>query len=356
MINMKIVRMMRGGKLKNSIYFVKRLPCVMAEDKMQKKTMFSIIIPIYKVEDYLERCVMSVMNQTYRNIEILLIDDGSPDNCPQMCEEFARQDNRIKVIHKENTGVADTRNIGICTATGEYILFLDSDDSIDADTCERFLSVIENNQFPDVVVGRIKRIAKDVTVMNSYPDFRTFTGEEFMLYAFQNSRYFSVAPVNNAYRRQYLLDNKLFFEKGLLYEDERWTPIVIMQAKRLVNTDIEFYNYYIRENSFTTAKNRGAKTVHLIRTVDYLTEQYKYIKNDELRARLMDYLVGLYLHAVHSGDLYAKKEYIKKAFVWENALTKRNKLKAALFCVSPGLYRMINDMEKIKSRDKESFQ
>lgn len=90
--------------------------------------LISVIIPIYKVEEYLEQCVKSVLNQTYRDIEVILVDDGSPDNCPAMCDAFAKNDTRIKVIHKPNGGSSDARNVGTQSATGDYILYMDSDD------------------------------------------------------------------------------------------------------------------------------------------------------------------------------------------------------------------------------------
>lgn len=95
--------------------------------------LISVIIPVYNVEQYLDRCVQSVLNQTYRNLEILLVDDGSPDRCPQMCDEYARQDSRVKVIHKENGGLSSARNAGLEIVTGNYIGFVDSDDYIASD-------------------------------------------------------------------------------------------------------------------------------------------------------------------------------------------------------------------------------
>ena len=93
--------------------------------------LISVIIPIYNVEAYLDECIASVIAQTYSNLEIILVDDGSPDNCPQMCDEWAAKDSRIRVIHKENGGLSDARNAGIDIATGEYIAFVDSDDWIE---------------------------------------------------------------------------------------------------------------------------------------------------------------------------------------------------------------------------------
>lgn len=112
----------------------------------------SIIVPVYKVEHELDRCVKSLLGQTYKNIEIILVDDGSPDCCPKMCDEFARQDNRVKVVHKRNGGLSDARNAGLKVASGEYVLYVDSDDYIDIDSCERFMEA-RNNENVDIIVG-----------------------------------------------------------------------------------------------------------------------------------------------------------------------------------------------------------
>ena len=93
----------------------------------------SVIVPVYNVENYLRRCVDSIINQTYKNLEIILVDDGSPDNCPVICDEYAQKDSRIKVIHKENGGLSSARNCGMDMATGEYIGFVDGDDWIESD-------------------------------------------------------------------------------------------------------------------------------------------------------------------------------------------------------------------------------
>ena len=100
---------------------------------MKNKDLISIIIPVYNVEKYLEECIESVINQTYRNLEIILVDDGSTDKCLETCKEYEKRDNRIKVIHQENAGVSVARNVGIDFSTGQYIGFVDSDDFIEKD-------------------------------------------------------------------------------------------------------------------------------------------------------------------------------------------------------------------------------
>ena len=108
----------------------------------EEKIKFSVVLPIYNVEKYLNRCLDSVMNQTYKKIEIILVDDGSPDNCPQMCDNWAKVDDRIKVVHKKNAGLGEARNSGLDVATGDYIAFFDSDDYIDTRLFEELYTVI----------------------------------------------------------------------------------------------------------------------------------------------------------------------------------------------------------------------
>lgn len=105
----------------------------------------SVIIPVYKVEKYLDRCIESIVNQTYKNLEIILVDDGSPDNCPSICDEWAKKDSRILVIHKDNGGVSSARNAGLDVATGVYIGFVDSDDWIDNDMYQFLMDCLSNN-------------------------------------------------------------------------------------------------------------------------------------------------------------------------------------------------------------------
>ena len=101
----------------------------------------SVIVPIYKTEQFLSKCIDSIINQTYKNLEIILVDDGSPDNCPKICDEYAKRDNRIKVIHKENGGLSSARNAGIEIATGDFSAFVDSDDWIDSDMYESLVKL-----------------------------------------------------------------------------------------------------------------------------------------------------------------------------------------------------------------------
>ena len=299
---------------------------------------FSIIIPIYNVEPYLARCVESALGQSYPNVEVILVDDGSPDRCPEMCDEYAKKDSRVKVIHKPNGGLSSARNAGIKAATGEYVIFLDSDDSIDADACERFQQVILENNRPDVVIGNTNWISEDQRkIINRYKRCEIFKGTDFLKYIFSESSDFCMLAPNNICRREYLLQNQLFFEENLLHEDERWTPQVLLNAETVLNTNVAFYNYYIRSGSITTAKKKKNAT-DIIATVRFLKEKYEAIEDRSLKKRLMDYLGSLYFQAIYIGHLSKDKEYIDKKLALKLAKSLKNKIRAMLFCVSPTLY------------------
>ena len=130
-------------------------------------SLISVIVPIYNVEKYLDKCVDSIINQTYKNLEIILVDDGSPDNCPKMCDDYAKKDSRIKVVHKENGGLSDARNAGMKVATGEYVSFIDSDDWIDLETFSISMAKIEECN-AQIVAFNIINVATNITQYNNY--------------------------------------------------------------------------------------------------------------------------------------------------------------------------------------------
>ena len=130
----------------------------------------SVVVPVYNVEKYLDRCVSSIVNQTYSNLEIILVDDGSPDRCPELCDAWARRDNRIRVIHKQNTGLGMARNTGIENATGDYICFFDSDDYIHRETIEKACRVMNGNEVQIVIFGMARMSARGKLVGNVIPE------------------------------------------------------------------------------------------------------------------------------------------------------------------------------------------
>ena len=207
----------------------------------------SIILPIYKVEEYLNQCVNSIVNQTYRNLEIILVDDGSPDECPRMCDKWAEKDNRIKVIHKENGGLSDARNAGMKIATGDYISFIDSDDYISLDFFETLYNVAIT-QNADIV---------ECSIVDCYEDGRIDEYEDDAgIVSFNTEEALSGLIAENPFHQH--VWNKLYlssialavpFAVGKLNEDEFWTYQVFGQAKRVAKINKTMYFYLQRSGS-----------------------------------------------------------------------------------------------------------
>lgn len=212
--------------------------------------MVSVIVPVYKVEDYLEKCIQSIQNQTYRDLEIILVDDGSPDQCGQICDRYKAQDERIQVIHKENGGLSDARNFGIDTATGEYILFVDSDDYIHPRMVEILLKELEDAG-ADLAVCAFRQVDEAETVPEDVAAggdavSESFTGQEIM----NNLQYRNLLTVvawNKLYRRQ--LFAQLRYPKGKIHEDEFLVHRLLHLCKKTVYIQDELYYYVRREGS-----------------------------------------------------------------------------------------------------------
>ena len=208
----------------------------------------SVIIPIYKVENYLNRCVESVVNQSYQNLEIILVDDGSPDNCPKMCDEWAEKDERIKVIHKENGGLSDARNAGMDEISGEYVFFVDSDDWIHRDTL-KILMMFQKNHDVDIVECKALPISKEVT--DAQIDVENITLSVFdtkeAMASLLREKPLKQTVWNKLYKRKII--DSIKFEVGKYHEDEFWTYQIFDKAKEILFLDVELYYYYQRQDS-----------------------------------------------------------------------------------------------------------
>lgn len=315
----------------------------------------SIIVPIYKVEDYLDRCVKSLVNQTYTNIEIVLVNDGSPDNCPIMCDNYAKEDSRIKVIHKENGGLSDARNYGIKAAQSEYVLFVDSDDYLEPFTCEEFVKILDKGQV-DIIAANAKMIENNkVSYMRRYinNDEVSVTGPEFLKQQLTHGIMYMAAWLN-LYKTTFLIDNNLQFKVGLLHEDEEFTPRAFLKANNVKVMNMDFYNYIIRSGSITKTDNLAKNGVHIVQTCYELHELYDKLEDQELKALLKDNLVTKYMIGFQIGGLYRSnyKHILKKEFILVNASSKKNKLKARIFFIDIRLYYYLNKAIKFFSSFK----
>ncbi len=220
--------------------------------------LISVIVPIYKVEEYLLDCVKSITAQTYKNLEIILVDDGSPDRCPEMCDQLAAEESRIKVIHKPNGGLSDARNAGIEASTGEYVFFVDSDDYWINNHCVTDLvECLDNNEGADIIFfGRTTFIGDNVYVtMPPQPKNINTQGKTHALAALLRESDFISSACQKLIRLSLLKDNKVYFEKGMLSEDLDWSIRLYLIANKYGSVYSPFYGYRKREGSITQSFN-----------------------------------------------------------------------------------------------------
>lgn len=216
---------------------------------MNKEELISVIIPIYNVEKYLKTCIESVIQQTYKNLEIILVNDGSTDNCLNICNKYKKKDNRIKVINKKNGGLADARNVGLENSTGIYVAFVDSDDFIEKDMYEML--------YQDLKVNRADIVGCDYYIYNTlkYSKSDNITkGKKIMtteeaLIKMNQLRGFGVSACNKLYRKE--IFKEIRFPVGKISEDWFIMYKILDKAKKIVYNPVAKYYYRQRTGSIT---------------------------------------------------------------------------------------------------------
>lgn len=268
----------------------------------------SIIVPVYKVENELDRCVRSLLNQTHQNIEIILVDDGSPDRCPELCDGYAVEDQRVKVIHKKNGGLSDARNAGLREATGDYIMYVDSDDYIDLDSCQRFIKAIEKEAVDIVAGGAVKESSDDREEMlhTSTPEGKIYSSGYFIKKSIRAHQWYAPAPFN-IYKRDFLIKNELYFKVGRYFEDMEMLPRVFLAAEKISCIDGIFYHYIVRKESIMTSETNPKKEKDSIQNLTEWKERFDQISDRGLRKCLYGMFVKCYLHECRT---YAIKDWL----------------------------------------------
>ena len=234
--------------------------------------LISVIVPVYKVEKYLDRCVESITNQTYKNLEIILVDDGSPDNCPKMCDEWVQKDSRIKVIHKENGGLSDARNAGMAIATGEVISFIDSDDYIDLNMYELLINKMHETD-SDIVSCGVNWVDESGGVLKCDMVLSdvVFSTEEAMKELLDDGAL--KQPVwNRIYKREIALT--IPFEKGKCHEDVFWSYQAVGKSKRICVINHAFY-YYVQRSDSIMGQSFSEKRLDALEANHYRCEYIK---------------------------------------------------------------------------------
>lgn len=312
--------------------------------------LITIVIPVYNVKKYIERCIKSVINQTYKNIEIILVDDGSTDESGDICDEYAKKDNRIKVIHKKNGGLSDARNFGIDAANGKYISFVDSDDFVTNNYVEVLYNLIKNND-SDISVCIWKNIFEDNKTKKSY--FTLFHREitatnlvmlQHMLY----QKLFDTSACAKLYDIS-LFDN-IRFPKGKLYEDLATTYKLFLKSKTISYSNDEIYYYFVRNNSITQSEFKE-KDMDLIEISETLLKtlmevDYKMgLRNKLTNAAISRYLSGNFTVLKKTNTEKLKKyndvciQNIKKYGRYNIHARLKNNIALLLFKINPKLIK-----------------
>lgn len=322
------------------------------KDKYMSDLKISVIVPIYKVEKYLDRCIDSIINQTYKHLEIILVDDGSPDHCPQMCDEWAKKDNRIKVIHKINGGVSSARNAGLDVATGEYIQFVDSDDYLELNACETLVDKMITND-ADIVVSGFTPIGNHVKCIKAV-DFAT---RNFMQ-GVQNLYICGVlnAIWNKLYKKN--LINHIRFQEKMKYGEDLLFNLQYMQnCQLIVYTSEPLYNYVNTPGSVVHSFSKQCFNDHC-KIYDYIEKEYKkkysqYLQFfNKMQSNLILFVFTSLVQTTtltnkQKKDLiktYTNTTYFKKAKQYATSLVK----KIQCFLLQRNCFKILKLLYKIK--------
>ena len=238
------------------------------------KNKISVIVPVYKVEKYLKQCITAVCNQTHENLEIILVDDGSPDKCPKICDDLAKKDKRIRVIHKQNGGLSSARNAGLDIATGQYIFFVDSDDYIEPETLETMLTTMQSNSV-DIVVAGVKPFYKGKDKPTSFDGMVGYFDTNDRATKLSSDKILNLPAVawGKLYKKSIIDKYNMRFDVGLINEDESFNWYYNTKIRRGMFIPNKFYNYLIRNDSIMGNKqNNGDKIGDVLYIVDNVYE------------------------------------------------------------------------------------
>ncbi|MEN6371397.1 MAG: glycosyltransferase [Armatimonadota bacterium] len=320
--------------------------------------LISVIIPVYNVEPYLRRCVDSVLAQTYTQLEVILVDDGSPDSCGQICDGYSLADSRVKVIHQENGGLSAARNTGLRHAAGDYIGFVDSDDIIDSDMYAALYRAMEEND-ADIAVCQFLCFDREEDIKpGSAGETSCSTNIEYLHNYFTPRCGQATVCVNKLYRRHLFSD--IEFPPGFIHEDEFVTHKLIYRAKRIAAIERELYYYRQTSGSIMQAPFSEKRLVAL-RAFQERIEFYKSNGLTELadltECSYASLLMKFYCQAKANPQSQKcasrlNEEFCRNysQFLSNPALSRCKRISLRLFKLSPVLYNAIMAIRKKLSR------
>lgn len=316
----------------------------------------SVIVPCYMVADYLPKCIDSIINQTYSNLDIILVDDGSQDDCPQICDAYAEKDKRIRVVHKENGGLSSARNAGLDIAIGDYIVFVDSDDWLDIRMFETLYRVaIENDA--DIVSCGINRIIgnKVIPTCDNSGTIRHLSQKEYLELISIPKENIRFEVWNKIYRKGIIEDTR--FKVGQIYEDIYFEREISKRIKRVSQINESLYNYV--ENRIgatnTTFKMARLGVFKELRDFSNDLDEYGYsLAKRRICMFAMDmaqqFYIALNTKKILDGSKSIAKKTIKQSFNSFFHEEKKLPMKDKIFYLSPSLYYVIWRLKNIFSK------
>lgn len=289
---------------------------------MKKNNLVSVIVPVYNIEDYIDRCLDSIVNQTYKNIEIMLIDDGSSDSSSKKCKEWEKKDKRIRFFHKENGGLSDARNFAIDRMNGEYVTFIDGDDFVANDFVETMLYLIQKNN-SDISVCINTLYYEDGTLKHVYPNHNgnnTITKNNFeMLEEMLYQKKFDTTACIKMFKSN--LFDDIRFPNGKLYEDLDTVYKVFLKSKKISYINKEMY-YYFQRSSSIVGKPFNKKDMYIIDAINNMLETIIQVDNEN---NLNNNLVNACISKLLSVNFYIlRRTKLEKKYDEYNAICINN--------------------------------
>ena len=319
--------------------------------------LISVIIPVYRVEQYLRRCVDSVLAQTYAQIEVILVDDGSTDDCPAICDAYAREDKRVRVIHQENVGLSGARNAGIEAAKGAWLSFVDSDDYLAPEFLERLYQACTDTG-SDLGVCRWEYVRGEKPVPErGSGKVETYSGREMLANLYRSDGAYFVVAWNKLYRRE--LFREIRYPLGRIHEDEATTYRIYDQVERAVYVDCSLYGYFVTPASITRGFNpkRMAWVYAVAERMDFFEKKgYRELMVPGLQAFAdgsIDIYFGLRDHLPGSEAQQEEiRSFVRQGLKRVRSYGKfplRTEIGYRLFLACPGIYRKL--LNRVKSEN-----
>lgn len=312
-----------------------------------EQSLISVIVPIYKVEQYLDRCVRSIVDQSYENLEIILVDDGSPDNCGAMCDAWAKKDSRIRVIHKLNGGLSDARNAGVRVCNGEYVVFADSDDYLAAEMIgELYRATLVHDA--KLAICRVCCVDDRGNATGEADALRMprecLSAEELLPMFYQAAGQFYIVAWNKLYHRSLL--NEEVFPVGKWHEDEFIAAQIIWAAKRIALVDYEGYCYITKRSGSIMASNDDLRHLDALEALLIRYRFYQQIGQfhllHETRARVLKALEEYYWNEPSTDPDYDQKmAWLRREYGKLTGLPLKERLKWLVFRISPKLEKQL---------------